>query len=306
MKKVIAVLMGLALAAAFVPVGSFAGENPARVKIITKDYDFRGFDAIDASWVYDIELTQSTRYAVRVEAPDFVEPYLRVEVSGGRLRLGVKSLPVNVQRSMNREEVHVYISMPELSGLQLSGASKLRAKGTFRNRSTGFKLDLSGAVNLTGLQVLARDAEIGCSGASKYNLSGDFDTVEMDLSGASEGTVNMTAKKYFLGTSGASKLNLDTNAETITVNAAGASTLSLTGKADLLEAEGNGNAKINAGTLPVQNAQVNLSGSSSARINATKMLHVDLSGSSQCRYRDNAGLQISRMGISRGSSLTAY
>lgn len=299
--------MGLALVAAFAPVRSLAGDEPSEAvtKMVTKEYDFRNFDAIDASWVYRIELTQATRYSVRVEAPEFVAQYLRVEQAGDRLRLGIKSLPANVQRKMNHEEVFVYISMPDLSGLQLSGAAKLRAKGTFRNKKSNFKMDLSGAVNLTGLQVLSQNAAIDCSGAVKYDFAGDFDTVDMDFSGAVDATMHVTGKEVFLDMSGATKLDLETNAGTAVVGLSGAANLTLTGKADQLKAEGSGASKFYAERIPVKNVQVNLSGASMIRVNALKTLEVELSGSAHCLYRENPGLSIGRTNVSRGASLSA-
>ena len=301
-------MMGLALVAAFVPVRSAAAERPgeAAPKIVTTDYDLRGFDGIDASWVYKIELTQSSRYAVRVEAPDFIVPYLRIDVSGDRLRLSCKPLSRSLQRKMNREEVRVYVSMPDLSYLELSGAARLQSKGAFRNRRGNFKMDLSGAVNVIGLEVVAENARIDCSGAAKFSFAGDFDTMDMEYSGAVKGAMDATAKKVFLDVSGAANLDLALNAETVVIGGSGAGDISLAGKADQLKAEGSGAMKIYAEKMPVQHAKVDLSGASMVRVNATHTLDVDLSGASHCRYRDNPGLRISRSTVARGSSLTAF
>lgn len=307
MKSVFALLVGLALAA-FMPVRSAAAEarGNEEVKVVTQNYDFSGFDSIEASWVYKIDLTQSPSYSVRIEAPDFVVPYLRVEMVGDRLKLGVLSLPQAVQKKMNREEVRVFITMPELSMLQLSGASRFRANGMFPSRKGQFRLEMSGAANLISLESKANSAKVDCSGATRFNLKGEYDTMDMILSGAVEGLLAATSKKVFLNMSGASDLNMDLDAETVDLGNSGASNLSLAGKALKVKAEGSGASKIFAERMTLQDAEVNLSGASAMRVNASRSLTVDLSGSANCRYRNNPGLQIEQSNIARAASLTTF
>ena len=59
----------------------------------TQEYKVRNFDGLDISWSYKVELTRSNRYSVSVEAPDFVLPYLRIEVRGDVLCLETRDMP---------------------------------------------------------------------------------------------------------------------------------------------------------------------------------------------------------------------
>lgn len=308
MKKVFAVLAGLALAVTLVAFLSAAAKAPGsdEAKVVTTSYDLGGFDGIDASWVYKIDLTQSPNYAVQVDAPDFVVPYLRVEMTGDRLKLGVLPLPKDVQKKMSNAAIVARISMPELSMLMLSGATRFRANGKFPSRKGQFRMEMNGAANLISLEVQANSAKIDCSGATRFNLKGEFDTMDIILSGAVEGLLAATSKKVFLNMSGASDMNMDLDAETVDLGNSGASNLSLAGKALKVKAEGSGASKIFAERLTLQDAEVNLSGASAMRVNASRSLSVDLSGAADCRYRDNPGLMIEQSSIARSASLAAF
>jgi hypothetical protein len=137
------------------------------------------------------------------------------------------------------------ISMPELHELRFSGAT--------HGIATGF----SSTHNLT----------LTLSGASSLDPDISAEYVEINLEGASRLQGEVTA-------SGDAKFIIS-----------GASTVELTGSAEDLEiGECSGASSLELSNFPVNNANVNLSGASSATIKLDGRLDLDISGASQLYY----------------------
>ena len=286
-----------------------ATEATESVKNETKEYKLSGFDGLEVSWVYKVELTQAPRYAVSVEAPDFLMPYIRVEVRSGRLILGVEEMPKDVRRRIengSRNEVCAYVSMPELTVLKMSGASRLTARGEFSSRKN-FELTLSGATLLRDLSVKAGAAEIEASGASKMvDLSGKFDKLSLRGSGSANITLAADAKTVDMNFSGASKLSLKGKLGDVDLRSSGAANVELDGTIEALAAEGSGSSKLSAGKAPARRAQINFSGASNGMIEVREELSVSLSGASRLNYHAGPGLRITQQSVSRASTLASY
>ena len=286
-----------------------AAQTTETAKTETKDYKLSGFDGLEVSWFYKVELTQAPRYAVSVEAPDFLMPYIRVEVRSGRLILGVEDMPKDVRRRIengSRNEVIACVSMPELNVLKMSGASRLTARGEFSSRKN-FELELSGATVLRDLSVKAGSADIEASGASKMvDLSGKFDKLSFRGSGSSNLTLAADAKTVELSLSGATKLSLKGKFGNVDLRSSGAANVELDGPIETLVAEGSGASKLNAGKAPARRAQISFSGASNGMIEVREELSVSLSGASKLNYHPGPALRITQQTVSRASTLMSY
>lgn len=291
MKRFLTLLAATLLAALPFQAARAASPDPASASRENRDYQLRSFEGLDISWTYKVELTRDSRYHVSVEAPDFIFPYLRVEVRNGVLTLGVKELPQSIRKkieALSRSgEIRAKVSMPELTSLEMSGASQLSTQDEFLHRNDKFRMRLSGAVTVRGLALKAVEADINCSGAAKFDLKGDFDRVDLDLSGAV-------------------KAQLKTSPRVMQMNLSGAVTLETEGEAAELVVEGSGAARINTSKAPARNARVRLSGASRCDLDVRESLSVDLSGAASCRYHGPDGLRISTQSVSRGASLTRF
>ena len=100
----------------------------------------------------------------------------------------MKELPKAISKKLSDERsgsVRAEVSMPQLESVSLSGAAALKANGTFPDlQRRPFLLDMSGATHARGLSVSAYEAKIVLSGATEADLTGDFDEVSLDISGA--------------------------------------------------------------------------------------------------------------------------
>lgn len=308
MKRFLTLLAAVLVAA--LPALRAADYEPTAASRDSREYQLRGFDGLNIGWTYKVELNCASRYGVTVEAPDFIFPYLKVEVRNGILVLDTKELPRDIRRkieALSRSgEIRAIVSMPELTTLSMSGASQLTTQDEFRHRNDHFSMRLSGATNVRGLSVKAVEAVIECSGAAKFNITGEFDRVDLELSGAANGTLAASPKMAQLELSGAVKLFWKGNLGKTEIQAAGAVSAEIEGAVNELKLDGSGAAKVNTAKAPSRNADIRLSGAAKCEIDVRESLNVSLSGATTCRYHASDRLRISTQSISRGSSLTRF
>lgn len=308
MKRFLTLLAAVLVAA--LPTLRAADYEPTAASRDSREYQLRGFDGLNIGWTYKVELNCASRYGVTVEAPDFIFPYLKVEVRNGILVLDTKELPRDIRRkieALSRSgEIRAIVSMPELTTLSMSGASQLTTQDEFRHRNDHFSMRLSGATNVRGLSVKAVEAVIECSGAAKFNITGEFDRVDLELSGAANGTLAASPKMAELELSGAVKLFWKGNLGKTEIQAAGAVSAEIEGAVNELKLDGSGAAKVNTAKAPSRNADIRLSGAAKCEIDVRESLNVSLSGATTCRYHASDRLRISTQSISRGSSLTRF
>lgn len=308
MKRFLTLLAAVLVAA--LPTLRAADYEPTAASRDSREYQLRGFDGLNIGWTYKVELNCASRYGVTVEAPDFIFPYLKVEVRNGILVLDTKELPRDIRRkieALSRSgEIRAIVSMPELTTLSMSGASQLTTQDEFRHRNDHFSMRLSGATNVRGLSVKAVEAVIECSGAAKFNITGEFDRVDLELSGAANGTLAASPKMAQLELSGAVKLFWKGNLGKTEIQAAGAVSAEIEGAVNELKLDGSGAAKVNTAKAPSRNADIRLSGAAKCEIDVRESLNVSLSGATTCRYHASDRLRISTQSISRGSSLTRF
>ncbi|MFC1972584.1 head GIN domain-containing protein [Chloroflexota bacterium] len=206
-------------------------------KIKTKEYTFRDFTSVEISSAFEFEITQSASYGISITADDNVLEKVEVTKEGNTLKIGLKTIP-----SLGPVTLKAEVTMPELHGLAVSGASR----GTVSDFSSAENLDInvSGASKVTGditagdtdfevsgastvqLEGSANNMVANVSGASRFNFGGFMvNNANVTFSGASNGTVNPSGK-LDANLSGASKLSYIGNPTMGNINTSGASTLS--------------------------------------------------------------------------------
>jgi len=288
---------------ALMPAAAANEDNPESVRMETKTYQLDFFDGLEVSWIFQVDLSKSSSQKVEVEAPDFLMPYLTVKVRNNTLILGSSGLPNDIRRKLEKGsyKVRASVSLPELTHLEMSGASKLVADGEFQTGN--FDLELSGATSLRELQMTANFANIQCSGASKFQMKGNLKEVKMDLSGASKGVLEADGQEMNMDLSGSAKLELTGGYDQMRSELSAASHLWIKGTLGLFRLSGSGAAKADLMDCATIESRVDMSGAASARLYAVEKLGVHLSGAASCRYKAGEKLQITETDVDRGASL---
>lgn len=204
-----ALVVGVILAN-FTSFGSSAIKSPlsflfgSKIKgsgnIISETRNTGDFSGVHVSGILNVEIKKAEKVSVVVEADDNIAPTIKTVVEAGVLKIWSEK-PF---RSHGRVTVHV--SAPDIESINSSGVAKVKFAGV--NNET-LKLDTSGA--------------------SKIELEGTVDLLDVDMSGASKVKASkLVATKAEVDGSGASSLAVNVVAA-LRADVSGASSVRYTG-----------------------------------------------------------------------------
>jgi hypothetical protein len=193
----------------------------------TRDYDFTDFTGIEIGHAFELEITRSDTYKVTITAGKNILEHIDVSKSGSTLKIDMDKWLFNWHSTPKAT-----ITMPDLLGLNISGASKGNVRG-FKS-SHDFTLSLSGASDLD------IDMETGnfvseISGASKVAGHLKASSSKIELSGASDVKLEGSGGNIVLSSSGASHVTLTdftVNDADIELSGASHASLNINGKMD--------------------------------------------------------------------------
>ena len=148
--------------------------------VVTQDEDITGFDQIDVSNSFSVDVKQGESFLVKIRADDNLVEYLHIVKEGSTLRVGLD--PTRSYMILDAT-MEAEISMPELVGLELSGSSDADISGFESSNSIAF--NLSGNSRLQG-EIRCGDSSFDVSGNSTVLLSGSTGGLSVDASGNSE------------------------------------------------------------------------------------------------------------------------
>ena len=156
-------------------------------KIVTREETSTGFDKLDVSHGFEVDVRQAEDFSVVIRVDDNVEKHLDVAKRGSTLQIGLKPNVNVTSRTLQAE-----ITMPELTGLEMSGGTHCTVTGFESTRA--LDLDVSGGSHAT-LTGSAGDVTIDASGGSEADLFA-FSVVDanVEASGGSEVTVNASGR----------------------------------------------------------------------------------------------------------------
>jgi len=227
-------LGGLAVSGCTPPVKMIRASG----NIVTLDREISEFQRLDVSHAFTVDITQGESYAVTLRVDENVIDYLEVEKDGDTLKIGLQPGLISTTGSVTME---ASVTMPELRGLELSGASKGELGGF---ESAGrLDLHLSGASDLRG-ELVAGDVDVKASGASDIRLDGSGGDLTIDASGASTLDLEMfSVRDVRVELSGASKATVNASG-TLDVDASGASTVYYVGEPDVRSIDTSGASSV--------------------------------------------------------------
>lgn len=254
---------------------------------LTKEYKFGKITSIEASSVYDIEVTQGNSGTVKVVYDELFKDRLIVNYNNGKLNLEVNSTKMR-NNNRNIDGIKVYLQMPTIEELDLSGASSLKASGSFQTDE--LDIETSGASSISGLVIGGNGLSLDCSGASTLNLKGDFKTIEAEISGASEIVLNSNSTVFEGEFSGASTVKVYGDHKNTDVVCSGASNLTLEGKTDYIKSVTTGASNLKAQEFTALNGYAQVSGASNAKVRCTGDLKIMVGRASKLTYYGNPNI----------------
>lgn len=256
----------------------------ANAGTVTRKFgDLKKFSGIQICNAFEATLMQGDDYSADVTIDTDLEEYLDVSVVGNMLYVRLKDAPLKLKK-LDRKSMMVTITVPALSQISLTGASKLSSDDIWTSPMGKFTLEMSGASKAENLKIEGSELDANISGASSGTVTGDFAEIDAEISGASA-------------------LFLVGSYDSVETECSGASKISFIGSADSIHSECSGTSLLDAMQLKVKRAEIECSGASKATIDVEKRLEVELTGASNCQYRsENESLTVVP-DISRASSL---
>ena len=207
-------------------------------RTVDRQYDLAGFSSVAAGHAFHVTVIRGNDYRVTVTVDDNLVDYLDVSASGNTLRLYLTP-------NLNLRDVtlRAQVTMPELGGLDLSGACHASIAGFSSEKPLA--IELSGASSVRG-DIHSGDARLSLSGASKAELQGGAANLRVGTSGASHANLDhFLVKTAVAGASGASHITVNAS-ETIEAEASGASRVRYVGKPEILKQHSSGASSISA------------------------------------------------------------
>ena len=145
-------------------------------EIVTQDMDLTGFDKLDISQGFNVEVNQGDEFSVVIRVDDNTLEYLQVEKVGDTLKIGLEG-----NRLYGASTLQAEVTMPLLTGLEASGGSDVTVSGNGGDIS----VDTSGGSDADLASFSVVNANIDASGGSQViiNASG---TLNVNASGGSQ------------------------------------------------------------------------------------------------------------------------
>lgn len=191
----------------------------------TKTYNLSNFDEIDVSSAVNVELTQGN-FEVKLRIDQNLFDKFDLSVSGSTLKIRRRN--GNIDPSV---EPKVYVSMPVLKNIDVSGASSVEMTNQFQ-QTEKISFDVSGASNAK-LNIRTQSCEGKATGASTVNIKGEVLNGDYRASGASSiQAFDCLTDKVNIDANGASTVKINAVSD-ISVDASGASTVKFKGKANI-------------------------------------------------------------------------
>lgn len=195
--------------------------------VVTEEFSITGFDQVEVSHAFTADIRQGGEFSVIIDIDESLIEYLQVVKEGSTLKIGLEpDRRYVITDAARRAEV----TMPDLTGLDLSGASRATISG-FKS-SAALTVGVSGASGLRG-DIECADARFDISGASDLTLRGSAEDVIIDASGASRVDLSgFPVADASVEASGASRVTVNASGR-LDVDASGASHVTYLGRPSL-------------------------------------------------------------------------
>ncbi len=145
-------------------------------EIVTQEMDFTGFDKLDVSQGFNVEVNQGDDFSVIIRVDDNLVEFLQVEKVGDTLKIGLEGDRIYTTSNLKAE-----VTMPSLTGLEASGGSDVTVSGTGED----ITVDASGGSDADLASFSVVNANVVASGGSDVTINASG-TLNVDASGGSQ------------------------------------------------------------------------------------------------------------------------
>ena len=159
--------------------GGLFGEDRVRGngEVVDQNRDLDGFTGINTCCSFRVEVAEGD-FNVRVEAESNLLEFIETEVRGRTLHIKY----TDGANFKSTEPINVYVSLPELTGIDASSSS--RVKGTTPFSGEDLELDVSSSANII-VEFTGDRVDLDASSSGRIEVRGSARRVTADASSAS-------------------------------------------------------------------------------------------------------------------------
>jgi len=233
--RIKSLLIGVGVAIVIFTLLSFNSFNFIGTKgsgnVIKETRTVSTFHGIEAGSAFEITVKKGDVQSLEVETDDNIMPLIKSKVKDGILELSTKGT------IRNSTSFKVYITIPHIDDIDVSGAAKLISNDRFDEPN--MEIEASGASKLE-FKIKTKHLELDASGASKVILQGYANSAEIEVSGASKlKAYELELNSAKIDCSGASHAYVNVK-ESIKGEASGASSITYMGNPKMVSIETSG------------------------------------------------------------------
>ncbi len=174
---------------------------------VTETFDLPTFDAIGLTINADVYLTQGSQ-SVKIEAQKNIIDNIEKEVDGKHWKIKFKK---NVRK---HEAVKIWISVPDLTSVAVSGSGDVIGKGSFKGLGE-LRLAVSGSGNIE-LDANSTSLNAAVSGSGNIDTKGKTGDCQIRISGSGDvdaGNLHASTCSVRIAGSGDASVNVKENLE---------------------------------------------------------------------------------------------
>jgi hypothetical protein len=147
-------------------------------KLVTRDVSISSFDALKASGIYELKISQGNSESVKIEADENLQEYFTVKNDGNTLVIDTKKLDNASLKTKNK--MKVYISFKKLKNVELSTVGDVSSEGNLSFEDLEMKNKSVGNVDL---KLSANKVNISNTSVGNFKLTGKADDAVMKSNG---------------------------------------------------------------------------------------------------------------------------
>ncbi len=147
-------------------------------ELIAEKRDVKGFDRIELDISARVILTQDSTYSMMIEAQQNILDLLTTDVESGELSIDLKEFCLTSHKAIT-----IFISMPEIIGLEINSSGMIVAKKPIKADKIYFEIDGSGDIRV---ELKAEKISADINGSGEIELAGECKALSVDINGSGD------------------------------------------------------------------------------------------------------------------------
>lgn len=245
--------------------------------------DISGFYSVSNSSSFNVYVSQADTFSVKVVAPENIMPLIETNKTGGTLIVKTREFSC----IKNSSSVDVYISLPEIEELHLSGSGRLECAYVNSNE---LELSTTGSGRIFVDTIFCDDLYIRNTGSGQFDATQAdalFTSVKLSGSGSIDFEDMITEDIEIQHTSSGNIVGVLNEVSNAEITLTGSGRIHIAGDAYDLATNHTSSGRMDLLDFEVVNARTRSTGSGDTFVNVSDLLDVTITGSGDVLYTGN-------------------